>query len=143
MFDLMLIVASALTVKDAIKEHRENKKVYRPISNYEAYRQDILAGVPHELRMKKAEAGLYEKEDCTEPHRDPKDGKVVIENSKLYYDDLLNYGSIQTMKWVQQGKYNLTPEEREIELKRLEEESKKRAELAIERSRYKRRIIRV
>lgn len=57
-----------------------------------------------------------------EPHRDAETGKIVIENCKLYNEDLLKYGSVQTMKWVNEGKYNLTPEELEKEHLRIEKE---------------------
>ena len=52
------------------------------------------------------------------PHRD-ENGKIIIENSQLYYDDCNKYGGYQASKWVQQGKYNLTPEELEKENERL------------------------
>ena len=54
-----------------------------------------------------------------EPHRDPVDGKIVIENCKLYEEDLFNYGAVQVGKWIKQGKYNLTPEELKKEQERI------------------------
>lgn len=59
-----------------------------------------------------------------EPHRDPKTGKIVIENSQQYYEDVKNHGAYQAQQWVKQGKYNLTPEE----LKKEEERLKKKYE---------------
>lgn len=54
-----------------------------------------------------------------DPHRDPKTGKIVIENSQQYYEDVRNHGAYQAQQWVKQGKYNLTAEELEKEEDRL------------------------
>lgn len=91
-------------------------------ANKELYHQDLMNGVSAEQRMKNVENGKYKlTEKYPEPHRDPKDGKIIIENYKLYYEDVKNYGAYQAQKWVKQGKYNLTPDE----LKKQEEELKK------------------
>ena len=45
-----------------------------------------------------------------EPHRDPESGKIIIENCKLYHEDVDKYGASQAQKWVREGKYNLSPE---------------------------------
>ena len=57
-----------------------------------------------------------------EPHRDPKSGKIVIENCKLYYSDVREYGAYQAQQWVKEGKYNLTPEELKKEEERIKAE---------------------
>ena len=57
-----------------------------------------------------------------EPHRDPESGKIIIENCKLYQEDVINYGAVQAQKWVREGKYNLTPEELEKERERIRKE---------------------
>lgn len=54
-----------------------------------------------------------------EPHRDPKTGKIIIENSLLYKQDCEKYGSYQAWNWIKQGRYNLTPEEFEKEKERI------------------------
>ena len=54
-----------------------------------------------------------------EPHRNPVTGKIVIENNKLYYEDLEKYGAYQAQQWVKQGKYNLSPEEFKKEKERI------------------------
>ena len=46
-----------------------------------------------------------------EPHRDLESGKIIIENCKLYYEDLDKYGASKARQWVKQGRYNLSPEE--------------------------------
>lgn len=58
-----------------------------------------------------------------EPHKD-NSGKVIIENCKQYDKDMKTYGITQTMMWVRQGKYNLTPEE----LRKEDERIKKKLE---------------
>lgn len=54
-----------------------------------------------------------------EPHKDPETGKIIIENNKLYYEDIDKYGASQAQKWVKEGRYNLTPEEFEKEKERI------------------------
>lgn len=60
-----------------------------------------------------------------EPHRDPVSGKIMIENCKLYYEDIDKYGASQAQKWVRQGKYNLSKEEFEKEKERIREKYKR------------------
>ena len=61
--------------------------------------------------MKNLENGKYKlTETYPEPHRNPKNGKIVIENYKLYYDDVNKYGAWQAQRWVERGKYNLPSE---------------------------------
>ena len=69
--------------------------------------------------VKNAERGKYKlTEVYPEPHRNVA-GKIVIENCLLYNQDLNKYGAVQTMKWADQGKYNLTPEELKKEKERI------------------------
>lgn len=60
-----------------------------------------------------------------EPHRDPESGKIMIENCKLYYEDIDKYGANQARQWVGQGKYNLSPEDFEKEKERIREKYKR------------------
>lgn len=53
-------------------------------------------------------------------HRD-KNGKIVIENSQLYYNDIMRYSPMQVDKWIKQGRYNLTAEELKKEDQRIKE----------------------
>lgn len=55
----------------------------------------------------------------SEPHRNPQNGKIVIENCKLYYEDVEKYGAYKATKWVEQGKYNLSSEELKREEARI------------------------
>lgn len=59
-----------------------------------------------------------------EPHRD-ENGKIIIENSQLYYDDVKKHGAYQAQQWVRQGKYNLSPEELKIEQERIRKKFEK------------------
>ena len=121
MLDILFMVSGVLTAKDAFKEYRDGKIKHGNISDFDAYRQDVLAGMHHEQRMKKADAGLYEKKNYPEPHRYI-DGSILIENCELYNQDKSIYGTTQAFRWAQQGKYNLKPEELEIEHQRINDE---------------------
>ena len=69
---------------------------------------------------KNIEDGKYRlTETYPEPHRDPKSGKIIIENCKLYYEDVEKYGAWQARQWVKQGKYNLSPDEFKREEERI------------------------
>ena len=59
-----------------------------------------------------------------EPHRN-KEGKIVIENCKLYNEDIKNHDPYQVSQWIKQGKYNLEPEELEKARKEFREEYQK------------------
>lgn len=111
------------SAKKAIKEVVEPTIPVKNWANKELYHQDLMNGVSAEQRMKNVKNGKYKlTETHPEPHRDPKDGKIVIENSKLYYEDVDKYGAYQAQQWVKQGKYNLTPEELEKENERIRKE---------------------
>ena len=100
--------------------------------NKELYHQDVMNNVPPKQRMKNLEEGkdrmvapIY-----PEPHRDPVDGKIIIENCKLYYEDVKNYGAYQAQQWVKQGKYNLEPDELKKQEERIKEKYEYLKELA-------------
>ncbi len=63
---------------------------------------------------------IYISNEVNLAHKD-ENGEVIIENSDLYYEDIIKYPPLQVDKWIKQGKYNLTVEELEEERKRLEE----------------------
>lgn len=125
MLDLLFIVSIIGSCAEAIKEHLEPEIPAENWANKDLYHEDTMNGVPIEERMKNLRNGKY-KSTVThpEPHRDAS-GKIIIENSKLYHEDLINHGSVQTMKWVNQGKYNLTKEELKKEYERIEAECQK------------------
>lgn len=125
MFNGLFIASIIGSCYQAIKEFFEPTVPAENWANKELYHKDLMSGVSVEQRMKNLKNGKYKlTEAYPEPHRDPVDGKIVIENCTLYNDDLFKYGAVQTMKWVKQGKYNLTPEE----LKKERERHKKKME---------------
>ena len=125
MLDGLLIASLISSCCQAIKEKLEPTIPAENWANKELYYQDLMNGVSAEQRMKNVKNGKYKMvENYPEPHRD-KNGKIIIENSQLYYDDVKNHGVYQAQKWVKQGKYNLSPEELEKEHKRIQEKLKK------------------
>lgn len=120
MFDLLFIVSIVGSVGQLVKEFCTSTIPAENWTNKELYHKDIMDGVPIEQRMENLENGKYRlTETYPEPHRDPVSGKIMIENCKLYYEDMEKYGACQAQKWVKQGKYNLTPEEFEKENERI------------------------
>lgn len=125
MFDGLFIASLIGSLFQGVKESCEPTIPAENWANKELYYQDLMDGVSVEQRMRNVKNGKYKStETYPEPHRD-KDGKIIIENSKLYKEDLFKYGAVQAQKWVKQGKYNLTPEELRKEYKRIEEEFEK------------------
>ena len=113
------LIGSFGSLYKSIKEKSEPTIPAENWANKELYHQDLMNGVSAEQRIKNVKNGKYKLvEEHPEPHRDSQTGKIVIENDKLYKEDVLKYGAYQAQKWVHQGKYNLTPEELE---KRREE----------------------
>lgn len=112
-----LFIASLVgTGYQLIKEAFEKPVPAENWGNKELIYQDRMKGIPEKQILKNVEKGKYiMKEQHPEPHRDPVDGKIVIENCKLYDEDLFKYGAVQVGKWIKQGKYNLSPEELEKE----------------------------
>ena len=124
MFGLLSVVAAACTGYQIIKEAFEPTIPAENWSNKELYYKDLMSDMSDKERMKNVRNGKYIlNEPYQEPHR-TKDGKIFIENSKLYNEDIKKYGVHQTYKWVRQGKYNLTPAELKKEYERIENEDK-------------------
>lgn len=120
MFDLLFIVSIVGAVVQIINEYKTPTIPAENWANKELYHQDIMNGISAEQRMKNLENGKYKMTNTyPQPHRDPVDGKIVIENSKLYYEDVRNHGAYKAQQWVKQGKYNLAPEELKKERERI------------------------
>lgn len=91
-------------------------------ANKDLIHRDIMEGNSDKL-FENARNGKYiVTEKYQEPHRDKKTGKIIIENSLLYKEDVKKYGHYQAHQWVKQGKYNLTPEELKKEKERIRKE---------------------
>lgn len=111
MLDLLFIASIIGNVAQLVKETYTLDIPAENWANKELYHKDIIDGVSVEQRMKNLENGKYKlTETYPEPHRNPKNGKIVIENYKLYYDDVNKYGAWQAQRWVERGKYNLPSE---------------------------------
>ena len=111
MFNLLFIMSIIGNVVQLVKETHTPVVPAENCANKELYYKDIIDGVSVEQRIKNLENGKYKlTETYPEPHRNPKNGKIVIENYKLYYDDVNKYGAWQAQRWVERGKYNLPPE---------------------------------
>lgn len=120
MFDLLFAVSIVGTTVQFIKNACTPTIPAENWANKELYYKDMASGVSHEQRMKNLENGKYKMtNNYPEPHRDPVSGKIIIENNLLYQEDLKTYSASQVMKWVEQGRYNLTPEELKKEHERL------------------------
>lgn len=122
MLDGLFIVSLISSCYQAIKEKLEPTIPAENWANKELYHQDLMSGVSVEQRMKNLKNGKYKlTKTYPEPHRD-KNGKIIIENSQLYYDDVKKYGAYQAQQWAKQGKYNLSPEELEKEKERIKKQ---------------------
>lgn len=120
MFDFLFITSIVGTVAQIVKETRTKPVPADNWANKELYHKDIMDGVSVEQRMKNLENGKYKlTETYPEPHRDFKSGKIMIENCKLYYEDVEKYGAYKAQQWVKQGKYNLSSEETKKEEERI------------------------
>ena len=120
MFDLLLITSIVCSAVQAVKEALERPVPAENWANKELYHKDMMNGVSIEQRMKNLENGKYRLvQNYPEPHRDPVSGKIIIENYKLYNEDLKKYGAYKAQQFVEQGKYNLSPEELKKERERI------------------------
>ena len=123
MFDGLFIVSILASYAKGIKEALEHTIPAENWKNKKLFHQDMVDGVPIEQRMKNLKNGKYKlSHTYPNPHRNPVNGKIVIENETLYHKDVRDYGAYQAQKWVQQGKYNLTREEFEKERERHRKE---------------------
>ena len=120
MFDLLFAVSLVGTAIQLFKEMCSRPVPAENWANKELYHEDIMNGVPIEQRIKNLENGKYKMANThPEPRRDPRNGKIVIENSILYHEDAMKYGAYKAQQWAKQGKYNLSPEEMKREEERI------------------------
>ena len=130
MLDGLFIAALMSNCIDEIKRTFEPTITAEDRANEKQITQDIIKGVPYEQIKKDIRNGKYRlvepqvKAKYPEPHRDPIDGKIRIENCTLYNQDMLKYNGYQVMQWAKQGKYNLSPEELEKEQAKYKEKQK-------------------
>lgn len=132
MLGIFAAIGAAILIHGLAKDQIDKKNVNTNcIEDNDAYTRDVLNGVPHKQRMQKMRAGLYRRNSLyPEPHRD-KNGKIVIENIKLYEEDKRAFGA-EVLKFAERGKYNLTEEELVEERKRRQKENEEYHRLATE-----------
>lgn len=120
MLDGLFIMSLVTFCAQGIKEALTPKISAEKWANRELYHQDLMNGVSVEQRMENLKNGKYKLTQVyPEPHRDAVSGKIIIENERLYHEDVKKYGAYKAQQWVKQGKYNLTPEEFEKEQERI------------------------
>lgn len=121
MLDGMFIVSLIGGIVQLIKENTQKTIPAENFANKELYYKDMVAGVSIEDRMKNLENGKYRYiKPITEPHRDYRTGKIIIEDSKSYDKDIRLYGAYRASVWVKQGKYNLSEEKLQEQHKRID-----------------------
>lgn len=119
MLDGLFIASLIGTCVQLIKEKCQPTIPAENWGNKELINKDRMNGISEKEFDRNLANGKYRLvENYPEPHRD-ENGKIIIENSLSYDKDLKEYGAYQTMQWVRQGKYNLTPEELEKEHERI------------------------
>ena len=125
MFGLLFAISAVCTTVQLFKETFSHPVPIENWANKELYHRDMMNGVPIEQRMKNLEDGKYKMRNVyPEPHRDPRNGKIVIENSQLYYEDAMKHGAYKAQQWAKQGKYNLNAEELKMEEERIKSKYK-------------------
>lgn len=111
MFGGLFVASLICTGYQVMKESCEPTIPAENWANKDLYYEDLMGGVSVEQCMKNLKNGKYKlTKTHPEPHRDAKTDKVIIENDKLYKEDVKKYGVYQARKWMYQGKYNLPPE---------------------------------
>lgn len=123
MLNLLFGVSIIGNIIEGIKESYEKSIPTENWANKKLYRQDLANNVSAKQRVKYAEQGRYKlTENYPKPHRDADTGQIIIENDRLYREDVKKYGVIQAREWVYQGKYNLSPQELKKEEERMKKE---------------------
>ncbi len=108
---MLLDIISALIIgKEIIKEKTTPTIPAENWANQELINQDRLdPNVSNEQFMKNLQNGKYRMQYPawkTEPHRNA-EGKIIIENEKLFNEDKHKYGVVKAYQWLEWGKYNL------------------------------------
>lgn len=130
MFDVLFVVALIGGAIQIIKEAFEPEIPAENWANKKLYYEDLANGVSAEQRLINVRNGKYkipkvqDTNKYPEPHKNAATGQIIIDNFELWKNDLDKYDVNQVMKWMEQGKYNLTPEE----IRKREEEINKKFE---------------
>lgn len=120
MFDALFIMSIVGAFVQIVKEKIESTIPEENWANKELMNKDRINNMSHEQWMKNLESGKYKQTNAyQEPHRDI-DKKIIIENCKLYNEDIIKYDAVQIGRWIKQGRYNLSPEELKKENERIQ-----------------------
>ena len=115
----LFIVSLISSVVQGIKESFTPTIPAENWANKELIYQDRLNGMSEKEILENVKQGRYVvTTKYPEPHRN-EHGQIMIENCQLWREDLSKYGTVQTMKWVEQGKYNLEGEALKKEQERI------------------------
>ena len=107
MFGILGIVAIIGTVYQIIREESQPVIPAENLANKELMHKDQMSGISSIEFSRNLSNGKYKlAKTYPEPHRD-KHGKIIIENYKLYREDIDKYGITKAHEWKMQGKYNL------------------------------------
>lgn len=125
MLDGLFIASLVSTVAQGVKDAFTPTIPAENWANKELQYRDRMNGMSEKEIIKNAERGRYiVTKKYPEPHRN-EHGQIMIENCQLWNEDLKKYGSVQTMKWAKQGKYNLEGEALKKEQERIEKQTEK------------------
>lgn len=103
----LFIVSLFVTIGQLIKEKNEPIIPSEYWTNKDLIYKDKMSGISAKEFEENLHSGKYiVTEKYQEPYRNEK-GKIIIQNCKLWREDLYKYGALQTKKWAKQGKYNL------------------------------------
>ena len=122
MFGILGIASLIGTVCEMIKEASQPEIPAENWANKELIHKDMISGISDREFSRNLANGKYKMtKTYPEPHRDER-GRIIIDNYKLYREDIDKYGISKVHEWKMQGKYNLTPEEVEKEKERVRAE---------------------
>lgn len=120
MFGGLFIASLIVTCYQAVKEACAPTIPAENWANKKLIHQDRMKNISEKEFSKNLVNGKYKMTKVyPEPHR-MEDGRIIIENCKLYNEDIKKYGAYQTHQWMRQGKYNLTSEELQKQHKEFE-----------------------
>lgn len=125
MLDGLFIASLVGTAVQGVKDAFTPTITAEQWANKDLQYQDRMNGMSEKEIIKNAQRGRYiVTEKYPEPHRN-EHGQIMIENCQLWHEDLKKYGSVQTMKWAKQGKYNLEGKALKKEQERVEKQTEK------------------
>jgi hypothetical protein len=119
---LFIVITLVIAALETIKEMCHPTIPAENWANKKLYYENMVNGVSPEQLTNNLSNGKYKIDEAyPEPHRNTQTGKIIIENDKLYKEDVKMCGILKAREWMYQGKYNLEPEE----LKKRQEEINK------------------